>query len=362
MPESERLAALCLVAVSGFLRPSEVETVCLPVCNACREGNDAYSIVVRTGNHLVLLGQQPSFAAEHNKSGIRGEKYDTNRYDHVEGHGSDNRHRSRHETADGNADEDSEHHTLCCAAEQPSWSHQRPPESRVMTHRRIRKLTINADVHNHREIRWPDGLRTLKFGWAMMDDPLSCSLPHTLLDIDLGGRFNSHIDAVMWPPGLLKVRFGDLFDRPIHLTSWPASVRSLTFGERFNQPVISVEWPSALEDLTFGGGFNQPIELVHWKSATANLKTLTFGMLFNQPVYDIAWPPHLRELAFGACFNEPIDVRRLPASLRLLQVSSLYDAAFQKDRDSGRIADEDDLPEGCQLLLRDVEWYNKFGP
>ncbi|CAM9122568.1 unnamed protein product [Ascophyllum nodosum] len=230
---------LRVVALSGLIRPEEVDIVCLNVCNACRE-SVRYAITVNI----------------HNAPDILSPKYDS-------GNRSERRTRLKHV-------------------------------------RRISRLNFRMNFPLT-EVVWPDDLHELKFGWAF-NQPLESALPSSLLSLDLGGSFNHHVEEVIWPSQLVKLRFGDRFNRPIELAAWPSTLRSLTFGLSFNQPIEMVKWPTALEYLALGDAFNHPVKATSWRATNLRklefgmafrhpidgmawpegLETLTLGACFDQ--------------------------------------------------------------------------------
>lgn len=330
---------LSVVAISGAVRPTDIELVCSTVCNACREGSDNYSIVVNSRNknrHLLLRkGQQ---LIEVKTAAALG--------------------------AAGNAESNCTHRqpqsTISEDGVNPSPA---ASASRITPHRRIRQLAFHLQHLPLAQVTWPDCLQVLKFGWEF-SYPLDQPLPTSLLEIDLGGLFNHHIEEVAWPPRLLKLHFGDRFNRPIELVTWPTTLRSLSFGSSFDQRIEAVDWPQDLEDLFLGDAFNHPIRLVDWGSSATNLKRLAFGSAFRQEVDEVRWPARLEELAFGACFDKPLDMKEIPRSLKLLRLPDLYDGGGADGFDGG----EDDLrrrlaeglPDECELHIQEIVLRDDF--
>lgn len=288
----ERNAAidvLCLVAVSGLVRPKEIERVCLTLCRVCRESRE-YSVVVKHSNAHIL---KPVLAG---KDG--------------DGSASNNAVRQR---------------------------------SRVTPHRHMSRLRFQLDW-GLTDVTWPEGLRVLKFGWRF-NSPLGTMLPGSLLELDMGGCFNHHVEDVTWPPGLVKLCFAGRFNRPIELAEFPATLETLILGPSFDQPIESVKWPPAIERLSLGHAFNHPIRATTW-GKNARLKKLEFGAAFSQSVDGVAWPLHLEELTFGDCFNGSLDTIDLPRSMKLLRLSDLHDGSPQHLW-SG-------LPKTCELMYDTV--------
>lgn len=293
---------LVLVVLAGAVSPAQMELVCVTVCNACREGGD-YSIVVnRKNTHLVSPQTQQGGSSS------------------------------------GNNTESGELPPLPLPAQVCS---------RLRPHRRIRRLGFRVDLPLSR-VFWPKDLRSIKFGW-MFDHPLDRPLPSSLTDLDLGSRFNHHVEEVAWPATLQRIAFGERFNRQIELARWPASLRQLKFGSSFDQPIAAAEWPASLEVLVLGDAFNHPIQSSNWAGAP-NLKRLEFGMAFRCSVDGVAWPSGLRELKFGACFDQRLEARDLPRSLRLLRLSDVYSmhTAF----------DSEGLPRGCRLRIDRTEMFD----
>lgn len=307
---------LRVVVLSGVVRPTDVELVCLATCNACRESSADYSVVVCTKNIDLLSPSR-----------------------HEEGV-------SLLSPSGGNSSNDD--NSTSCSSARPS-----PPFapvkacSRITPHRRIHRVAFRVDLPLW-QIAWPTGLRVLRFGWAF-DHPLDRPLPQSLIDLDLGGSFNRHIEEVAWPTQLARLRFGDRFNRQIELAAWPATLKSLSFGSSFDQPIESVEWPPALETLSLGDAFNHPVQLVNWASAT-KLSRLEFGMAFRHVVDDVAWPSALKELKFGACFDQPLEAWDLPRSLRLLRLPDVYAMHDTFELDG--------LPQGCRLCIDRTELFD----
>lgn len=286
--------ALRLVALSGVVLPAEVELVCLTACNACRESSGDYSITIKPGNARILS-------------------------------------RKEHGASDGAT-------STSADAGTPSTT------TRIMPHRRVLRLLLQSNLRLA-DVAWPEGLHTLRFGWAF-DHPIEGQLPRSLIEIDLGGTFNHHVEEVAWPPGLEKLRFGDRFNRPVELMAWPAMLRSLSFGSSFDQPIESVEWPPALESLTLGEAFNHPVQRAAWSET--RLRKLDLGMAFRQSVAGVAWPSGLKELRFGACFDQELEPRELPRGLEVLVVSDSYML------DNDELTLMDGFPPSCTLHIESV--------
>lgn len=289
LERSTTIDMLCLVAWSGVVRPRELEGVCLALCDTCRQSRE-YSVVVKQNNSHILTRESAC-------------------------------------QKQGNASANSD--AASGAARQ---------RSRVTPHRHISRLSFQLDwaLTN---IIWPEDLRALKFCWRF-DSPLAAMLPRSLLELDMGGGFNHHIDDVAWPPGLVKLYFAGRFNRPIELVDFPATLETLVLGMSFDQPIESVKWPPAIESLSLGNAFNHPIRAIKW-SKNASLKKLEFGNAFSQPVDGVAWPLNLEELTFAGCFNQPLATKDLPRSMKLLRLSELHDG-YPSDLSGG-------LPKGCKL-------------
>lgn len=300
--EISAVDVLRVVALSGAVRPSEMELICLAVCTACREGG-SYSLVVRPRNACALLRAQASLT-----------RASTTRV------------------------------SISSSSSSNDISNNQPARAkRLEPHGRVWRLAFNADLPLMC-VAWPKDLRVLKFGWAF-NRPLEPLLPTSLLEVDLGGGFNRHIEDVEWPPELLKLRFGDRFNRPVELAAWPATLQSLSFGASFNQPIASVEWPAALERLSLGEAFDHPVRGVAWRATS--LKTLEFGSAFRQPVDGIGWPSRLKELAFGHCFDQLLETCELPRTLEVLRLSDLCEAGPEGHLLAG-------LPGGCELRFEEA--------
>lgn len=314
MASNRAVDVLRVVVLSGVVSPAEIELVCLAACNACRESSADYSVVVCTKNiSLVLTSRQEEGGAASLLS------------------------------SSGSSSTSS---ASCSAGPSPPSAPVKGC-SRITPHRRIYRLAFRVDLPLSR-IVWPEGLRVLKFGWAF-DHPLDRPLPHSLIDLDLGGAFNHHIEEVAWPTQLARLRFGDRFNRQIELTTWPATLENLSFGSSFDQPIESVEWPRALETLSLGDAFNHPVQSVNW-AGVISLKRLGFGMAFRHAVDGVVWPSALRELKFGACFDQQLEAWELPRSLRLLRLPDVYAMHDTFETDG--------LPEDCRLCIDRTEMFD----
>ena len=347
---------LRLVALSGVVRPAEIELVCLAACNACRESSADYSVVVKANNiRTVVKPPSPvasaaaTTAAPANPSGSVVVCRNTSPSSSSSSSSSS---RSSSNSSAG-AVAASSISTTTTTTPVVAITTAATTTPRITPHRRISRLAFHLDLRLSL-VTWPEGLRVLRFGWPF-DDPLERPLPSSLLEVDLGGTFNHHVEDVSWPPLLTKLRFGDRFNRPIELATWPATLENLTFGASFDQPIESVSWPPALESLSLGDAFNHPVRDAAW--AGTSLKRLDFGMAFRQAIEGVAWPPGLEVLRFGACFDQALDARQLPRGLQLLQVPDLYlwdDHTFQMPGGLMQGGLPEGLPEGCELCVETV--------
>lgn len=336
---------LRLVALSGVVRPAEIELVCLAACNACRESSADYSVVVKANNIRTVV-KPPSPAASTAATAAPAKPSGPLVACKNTSPSSSSSSSSSAEAAAASSISSST--TPVVATTTAATTTQR-----ITPHRRISRLAFHLDLRLSL-VTWPEGLRVLRFGWPF-DDPLERPLPSSLLEVDLGGTFNHHVEHVSWPPLLTKLRFGDRFNRPIELATWPATLENLTFGASFDQPIESVLWPPALESLSLGDAFNHPVRDAAW--AGTSLKRLDFGMAFRQAIEGVTWPLGLEVLRFGACFDQALDARQLPRGLQLLQVPDLYlwdDHTFQMPGGLMQGGLPEGLPEGCELCVETV--------
>ncbi|CAM9683385.1 unnamed protein product [Laminaria digitata] len=352
--EEKAVDVLRLVALSGVVRPSEIELVCLAACNACRESSADYSVVVKANNmRTVVKPTTPRAALAPARAAPAPAPAPAAGPKPSEPAACENTSSSSSSISSSSSSSAKAVSLTTTTVATTNTTTTTTTTPRVTPHRRISRLAFHLDLRLSL-VTWPEGLLILRFGWPF-DDPLECPLPTSLLEVDLGGTFNHHVEDVSWPPRLTKLRFGDRFNRPVELATWPATLKSLKFGSSFDQPIGSMEWPPALESLSLGDAFNHPVQATAW--AGTRLKRLDFGMAFRQAIEEVDWPPGLEELRFGACFDQALDARQLPRGLQLLQVPDLYlwdDHTFQMPGGLMQGGLPEGLPEGCELCVETV--------
>lgn len=318
------MEALRIVVVSGFPRRNELESTCLTLANACREGARCSLLMAALSPPSLLRSLMPEFGQ--GGSGIGGE--------------------GRRSTTP-------------------------PVASRISRHGMVRRLRIEGNF-DLRLVHWPGGLTEVVFAgefnqglrgvrWpsgvvklesvGVFDMPLhhpvtsllpyeESVLPPNLKELVLGGNFNRNIDKVYFPPTLESIKLGSAedgfldsddedgeaaavagesvgsrndddddypdepsFNRPILKATWPTNLKRLEFGSRFNKPVEGAKFPDSLEEISFGTRFDQPIVGVKWP---AELRRLRLGEDFYQDLKEVFWPGKLEEIIFWGDLDYPI--------------------------------------------------------
>lgn len=247
MPEP--LDALVLVAVSRFPRRREIETACLALANACRNGVPCSISVAAFSAPTLLRSLMPTLPTSGQLSG------------------------------DGN-----------CGSS---------GVSRLARHGIVRRLRIEGNF-DLRLMSWPEGLEEVVFAgefdqslegvrWpssllkiesvGVFDQPLhfwadekhrvpiqgKMVLPPCLKELVLGGNFNRNVCNVLFPPGLERLMLGSEEDGVLDSEDDDDIFDDAISGEypdepSFNRPITSVKWPPGLKKLEFGNRFNKPVE------------------------------------------------------------------------------------------------------
>lgn len=160
---------------------------------------------------------------------------------------------------------------------------------------------------------FPPSLTSLGLGFLgqhslLWTDQFASSLPLTLLQLEISGKFN--LAFFKLPPSITHFRFNSIdciFNQLIDNLFSSTSIKYLQLGRNFNQLVTEI--PSSITHLTFGFDFNHPIDnLPH------SLTHLALGSRYNLPIDNL--PPSLTHLSLGGQFNHPID--QLPPYLQVL--------------------------------------------
>lgn len=191
----------------------------------------------------------------------------------------------------------------------------------------VKVVTLGRDFNN--TVVLTAGIEKIYFG-SEFNQSLE-NLPHSLLELELGFRFDrpltlpTHLrrlslqstysfnHPITLPPNIKYVALGLKFDKPLVL---PESVESVTLGVHFNQMLVL---PQGIKEVCFKEGlseastarFNRTLALPH------NIKKVIMGGRFNHP---LTFPLGIQEVHLGRDFNRPLD---LPPTLKSLSLACL---------------------------------------
>ena len=191
-------------------------------------------------------------------------------------------------------------------------------------HRRWKKVHSGSICHfSDRRFTWPEKLQALTLASKCYKQFSSMHFPQ-LQSLTLGGDFNESLGTNL-PHGLLSLTLGDRYDMSLEGVTLPSALQHLTFGEQFNQTLEPISLPETLVTLTFGREFNQSLDQVRLPQS---LEGMTFGDHFNRCVDDITWPCHLQELIFGKSFDHELHLT-FPSKLRRLTFGYFFNSSLE---------------------------------
>lgn len=207
------LASLCLTAVSGFSKVTELEKTCVELSNASREGA-AWKVKLYHCLTPPELFRQfwPNSELPVSKK-KRAKKSKMMAATKVAAAAAAGGHKT--------------------AAPSSSRGSGGGGGSRLVQRRNVKRLSIVGDCEIG-DLRWPPGLEKLTLK-----------------------RLGKSIAKVEFPPSLAEIVFKGFYQEPIGGVVWPAGLRVLRLSDNYGLEVEDVVWPSQLERLTFGCLFNQ---------------------------------------------------------------------------------------------------------
>lgn len=173
--------------------------------------------------------------------------------------------------------------------------------------------------------RFPSSLTRLDFHPdGMFNSSMSgCHLPKGVKRLIMPNRWNRPVRKMgQLPSAIEAITFGTQFNRSIDklLLTMPQSLTELHLRGKFNQPIRGDIFPSRLRSLKLSRRFNQSIR--DWK-LPSTLTQLRFGPKFDQPIGDLRsdfWPESLCELTW--C-RHPIVMTLVPSGDPLVSSSNV---------------------------------------
>ncbi len=107
------------------------------------------------------------------------------------------------------------------------------------------------------------------------------------------GSLKNDIGNIKFPESLHILHFGYNFNQNIDNVKFPDNLHTFNFGSEFDQNINNVKFPNSLHTLKFGQSFNQKLDDV---KLPYDLHTLDLVYVTNEFLSKLILPIHIKEI------------------------------------------------------------------